>query len=280
MKIIKKPSNIKKIIDNEKAEGKTIGFIPTMGNLHRGHISLVEKSIRECDYTIVSIFINPLQFSENEDFANYPVTTKEDIEKLSDAGVDLLFLPNTNTMSKYPFKEVKASSLTNALCGVSRPGHFKGVTTIVSKLFDITNPDYAFFGEKDYQQLLIIREMTKDLNLPIKIISGEIIREEIGLAMSSRNSYLSYKQRINASLIFKYMKQAKSRIEEGGEKIDSIYQLKKKLMFIPNADVDYVQFFDEKNLKKITKATEYGRIFIAVYIGKTRLIDNIRVRLK
>ncbi len=280
MKIIKKPSEIRKIVDKEKVSGKIIGFVPTMGNLHKGHISLVEKSIRECDYTIVSIFINPLQFSENEDFANYPITTKEDIKKLSDAGVDLLFFPNTNTMSKYPFKEVKASSLTNVLCGVSRPGHFNGVTTIVSKLFDITKPEQAFFGEKDYQQLLVIREMTIALNLPIKIVSGEIIREESGLAMSSRNSHLSYRQRINASLIFKYMKRAKNRIEEGGEKIYCIYQLKKQIRFIPNAEIDYVQFLDEENLKKITKSTKYGRIFIAVYIGKTRLIDNIRVRLK
>ncbi len=280
MKIIKKPFDIKRIVDNKRAEGKTIGFIPTMGNLHRGHISLVEKSIKKCDYTTVSIFINPLQFSENEDFINYPITTKEDIEKLSDAGVDLLFLPNTKTMSKYPCKEVKTSSFTDVLCGISRPGHFKGVITIVSKLFDITNPDYAFFGEKDYQQLLIIREMTIALNLPIKIVSGEIIREESGLAMSSRNSHLSYRQGINASLIFKYMKLAKNKIEEGGDKIYCINQLEKKLIFIPNAEVDYVQFLNDENLKNITKSTEYGRIFIAVYIGKTRLIDNIRVRLK
>ncbi len=280
MKIIKKPSNIKISVDQEKTKGNTIGFVPTMGNLHDGHISLVKKSIKECDYTIVSIFINPLQFSEGEDFANYPVTTENDIKRLKDVGTDLLFLPNTDTMAKCPFKEVNVDNLANVLCGASRPGHFKGVTNVVSKLFNITNPDYAFFGEKDYQQLLIIRKMTEDLNLPIKIISGKIIREENGLAMSSRNSYLSYRQKNNASLICKYMTHAKNGIENGGDKVNKIYELKKKLKFVPNAEVDYVQFLDEKNLGRITKATKYGRIFIAVYIGKTRLIDNVRVRLK
>ncbi len=277
--IIKNPISMRNKSDSIHKKGESIGFVPTMGNLHNGHISLVNKSVKECDRTVVSIFVNPIQFGQNEDLEKYPRTFKEDRKMLFEAGADFIFFPSVNAMYKSRMTEISVSGLTDNLCGRSRPGHFTGVATVVNKLFNIVNPDIAYFGEKDYQQLCVIRKMVFDLNMNIRIRGGRIIRESDGLAMSSRNRYLNRKDRISAAVLYRVLKKGKSLIEQN-EEISSVKGiLYKELNNIPNARVDYIEILDERNLDMPDNNTKIYRIFLAVYFGRTRLIDNIRVRI-
>lgn len=256
--------------------GLKVGLVPTMGFLHEGHLSLIKKAVAENDKVIVSVFVNPTQFGPNEDFEAYPRDLNKDAALCEEAGADLIFHPEPEEMYPDGFcSSVNMTGLTDALCGKSRPIHFQGVCTVVSKLFNIAAPDNAYFGEKDAQQLAIIKRMVKDLNFDIKITGCPIIREEDGLAKSSRNTYLNPEERQAALVLSKAVKCGRSLVE-GGEK-DSAVILKEMKSIIENeplARIDYVEIVDMNTMKNIDKVKGDVLCAMAVYIGKTRLIDN------
>ncbi|MFO8052694.1 MAG: pantoate--beta-alanine ligase [Candidatus Omnitrophota bacterium] len=272
-------AKIKKIVEKARKDNKTIGFVPTMGALHKGHLFLVNKARKECDYLVVSIFINPLQFGPSEDFKSYPRNIKADKKLLNEKKVNLLFYPQADKMYNPDFSTfVKEIKLSKNLCGKSRPGHFKGVTTIVTKLFNIVKPDLSYFGQKDYQQALIIKKMVRDLNFSVKIKIAPTIREKDKLALSSRNLYLSKKERKESQAIYQALLQAKQMIknnESNPKKI--INKAEKTIRKNSTASIDYIEVRNANNLEKIKEIK--GKVFIgiAVYFGKIRLIDNIIV---
>jgi pantoate--beta-alanine ligase len=278
MLVIKTVKEMQEYSDTVKSEGKVIGFVPTMGYLHEGHLSLVKKA-SECDIVVTSIFVNPTQFGENEDLDNYPKDFEKDKGLLEKKGVDVLFYPSVEEM--YPETNltwVEMFGLTDVLCGESRPTHFRGVTTIVSKLFNIVKPNKAYFGQKDYQQSLVIKKMVKDLNFDVKIITCPIVREEDGLAMSSRNTYLGVEERKGALSLNKSLEMAKELMYKGENSINVIKE--KIIEFISRHEhtkIDYVEILNANNLKKIDKAEGRMVIALAVFVGKTRLIDNILI---
>ena len=288
MEVVKKTNVILEIVTSLKRGGETIGFVPTMGYLHRGHTSLMELAKKECSRVIVSIFVNPIQFGPNEDFERYPRDFESDRILSKKAGVDYIFYPDREEMYKKNFDTfVEVRKLSRIMCGKVRPGHFKGVCTVVLKLFGIINPDKAYFGEKDYQQLVIIKKMTEDLNLPVKIVGCPIIRENDGLALSSRNKYLSKEERGNAVILYKSLKFAEELINKGEREVKKIKNIAtKKLITNPAiTSIDYFDFRDPLTLKdfkelgKIDNDKKLKKVLIAaaVWIGKTRLIDNIIV---
>ncbi|MBT5078007.1 MAG: pantoate--beta-alanine ligase [Candidatus Marinimicrobia bacterium] len=256
----------------------TIGFVPTMGALHEGHLSLVNKSNHTCDYTIVSIFVNPTQFTQNEDLSTYPKPLEKDSTLLKAFKVDAIFLPTNEIMYPEGFSTfVNEEILSRELEGKSRPSFFKGVTTIVAKLFNIVNPTHTFFGEKDAQQLRVIQKMVSDLNSSIQIISCSTVREKSGLAMSSRNEYLSAESRQSASIIYKGLKHGLSLLKNGERNPDVIREeITKIFQLEPLAKVDYISISDNISLEEINGEIA-GDILIstAVYIDDIRLIDNI-----
>ncbi len=256
----------------------TIGFVPTMGALHNGHLSLINKSNQTCDYTIVSIFVNPIQFSKNEDLSTYPKPLDKDLALLNKFKIDAIFLPTSEVMYPKGFSTfVNENIVSMGLEGKSRPSFFKGVTTIVAKLFNIVNPTHTFFGEKDAQQLRIIQKMVKDLNFSIQIVPCQIIREENGLAMSSRNEYLSTKSRQSASIIYDSLKHGLSLLENGERNPNIIREEISKIIQIePNAKVDYISVSDNLSLEEINgEITGEVLVSTAVYFDDIRLIDNI-----
>ena len=218
MKILKTINSTRKYITSLKKQSKTIGFVPTMGYLHEGHLSLVRQAKKDCDIVVVSIFVNPLQFGHKEDFKKYPRDIKRDCQILEKEGVDVLFYPEAQDMYKDEVSFVDVGRLGNILCGKTRPGHFRGVATVVNKLFNIVQPDISYFGQKDGQQLVIIKKMVRDLNISVKIKGMPIIRERSGLAMSSRNSYLTDKEKKDAQVLYKSLKLAKALIYDGEKK--------------------------------------------------------------
>ena len=256
--------------------GQTIGFVPTMGYLHKGHMNLIKKSVQTCDQTIVSIFVNPRQFSPNEDFHIYPRDTSGDLEKLEAAGVSTLFYPDKEIIYPQGFKtNIEVTTITNKLCGASRPNLFRGVATIIVKLFNIIRPQHAFFGEKDWQQLAVIETLTKDLNMDVEIHRVPLIREPDGLAMSSRNSNLSPKERAKALCLSKSLDFAKQKIKQG---VVSSIQLRRSIKNIISAEsgtqIDYISICDPKSLEEKMEVKGRTLIALAVKIGSTRLIDN------
>jgi pantoate--beta-alanine ligase len=259
-----------------KKQGFSIGFVPTMGYLHNGHKSLIEKARQENDKVIVSIFVNPIQFGQNEDFSKYPINIERDFKLCKDVGVDIIFTPLARDM--YPTENlvyIDVDKLGDWLCGAVRPGHFRGVCTVVAKLFNIVNPNKAYFGEKDAQQLAIIKRMVLDLNFDIKIVSCPIVRESDGLAMSSRNKYLSKDERKAALVISKSLKLAKQSLDYGERKVDTILKLiSDEINSEPLAKIDYISLVDPNTIKPIDEILKPVLIAIAVYIGDTRLIDN------
>lgn len=262
----------------QKRNRKIIAFVPTMGNLHTGHISLVKTAKRKCDILVVSLFVNPTQFGAGEDFDSYPRTFKEDIIKLEREGVDIIFYPSEKEMYENSKTSVYVDEYSSILCGISRPSHFRGVTTVVAKLFNIVKPDIVLFGEKDAQQAFIIRKMVKDLNFDITIETGEIIRESNGLAMSSRNSYLTDIQRKQASHIYKSIIGAKDLIRNGERDIENIKNYICKIIKDSGIEkIEYIEIVDDNNFNLIDSIKGSVRILIAIYVGKTRLIDNIKV---
>lgn len=259
-----------------KAQGRTLGFVPTMGYLHKGHLSLVMESLKKADATVVSIYVNPLQFGPREDFRTYPRDPERDEALLEEAGVDILFHPADSEMYPEGYRTaVEVAGLQDKLCGRSRPGHFKGVTTVVLKLFNIVRPDYAFFGRKDAQQAIILGRMAKDLNLDTEIEVLPIVREEDGLAMSSRNRYLNPMERQSARVLFRSLEKARELLAGGERAAGAVRERMVRLIEKePLARLDYVEIVDPDTLEAVD--TIKGRVLVAaaVFIGNTRLIDN------
>lgn len=280
MEIVNRIQRMKEVIKDIKKDNKTIGFVPTMGCLHQGHLSLVREARRMSDYVIVSIFVNPKQFGPNEDYEKYPRNITKDAEILSQENVDYVFYPAVEEMYPENYRTyVIVEDLSDKLCGRSRPGHFKGVATIVLKLLNIIQPNFAFFGQKDAQQSIIIKRMIRDLNLDTEIIILPIVREPDGLAMSSRNLYLNPEERKAATILFKSLQAAKELIKDGEKKASKIIErIKKIIADEPLAKIDYIEIVDLENLNPMKSLDKPALIAIAVYIGETRLIDNIIVR--
>jgi len=276
LKIINSVSEMQETVLAARREGMTIGLVPTMGYLHQGHASLMLEGRRHSDLLVASIFVNPTQFGVGEDLDNYPKDLERDMAIAADAGVDIIFAPSTAEMYPSGYQTyVNVEKLTLPLCGGSRPGHFRGVTTVVAKLFGITQPHSAFFGKKDYQQLAVIRQMTADLNIPLKIIGLPIVRESDGLAMSSRNAYLSDQERSEAVCLKAAIDTVKQSFREG---VTSSLILKNKALEIISkalsASVDYLEFSDSTTLETVVSVDSNTLMALAVNIGKTRLIDN------
>ena len=281
LKIINKVSTFKNLIKklHNKKNRKPIILIPTMGALHQGHLSLIEKGKKIGGYTIVSIFINPIQFNNKNDLKNYPITLQDDINKLNGLKVDYLFIPKIEDIFGKNFQTtVTVNDLQKNLCGMHRPGHFNGVTTIVIKLFNIVKPDIAIFGKKDLQQLIIIKRMVKDLNLDIKIIEGKTIRERSGLALSSRNKLLTKTNYHKASKIYLGLKMAKSQFLSGKNR--SIYLKNNLIKFFKSeglSNIEYVQIVNQEKLEENAIVKKGDVIAVALKLGKIRLIDNLKL---
>ena len=257
---------------------KIIGFVPTMGNLHEGHLNLVREARKLCDVVVVSVFVNPIQFGPNEDFENYPRTLEQDSRLLAEVGCDIVFAPSVEQMygNKPRLTNISVSEITNDLCGLQRPGHFDGVAVVVTKLFNMVQPNFAFFGQKDYQQLAVIRQFVRDLNIPLEVIGVPITRAEDGLALSSRNGYLSTEHRQIAPTIFQSLKAAEQELQSGIELTEVLENIKQKLTqagFI----VDYVEA-RTLELQQIEAFNQDVVLFVAAKLGTTRLIDNLQVK--
>lgn len=280
MKIIRNISKLKKVIRVWKRRKQKIGFVPTMGALHAGHLSLVKKARKETDKVIVSIFVNPMQFAPHEDLKKYPRPFAKDKALCKQAGTDIIFYPQPEEIYPKGFKTyVSMDELPDVLCGHSRPGHFNGVMTVVGKLFNITEPDIAYFGLKDYQQITIIKQMVRDLNINVSIKAMPIIREKDGLAMSSRNQYLTPDLRAKATCLYQAITKADDLVKKGERSSSKIIsRVKAIIKKAKEAKIDYVTIINRDTLQN-TPRVQKGKslIALAVFIGKTRLIDNIQL---
>ena len=276
MKRTSKISELRKLVAEQKIKGRTIALVPTMGYLHKGHLSLVENAKQSGRFVVVSIFVNPLQFGPNEDYGRYPRDLERDVELLEEAGVDLVFQPDVEEMYPTPVVSfVEVGQLDQVLCGANRPGHFRGVATVVSKLFHIVQPDLAFFGQKDYQQFLIIRRMVQDLNFPVEVRAVPIVREEDGLALSSRNVFLSATQRQEALALSRSLKKAGERIRGGERSAREIEEFMRGMISTESqGQIDYIEVRDAEDLAGVTEINRPVLIALAVKFGSTRLIDN------
>ncbi|MCA4798635.1 pantoate--beta-alanine ligase [Acinetobacter towneri] len=265
-------------LQSARAARKTIGFVPTMGNLHEGHLTLVREAKKICDVVVVSIFVNPIQFGPNEDFDSYPRTLDQDSQLLAEVGCDIIFAPSVEQMygSKPRLTNISVSEITADLCGLQRPGHFDGVAVVVTKLFNMVQPNYAFFGEKDYQQLAVIRQFVRDLNIPLEVIGVPIVRAADGLALSSRNGYLSAEQRQIAPTIYQSLKAAAQALQQG-ETLSQVLANIKATLTAAGFVVDYVEARTTE-LQKIEAFSEDLVLFVAAKLGNTRLIDNLQVK--
>lgn len=263
-----------------RAAKKMIGFVPTMGNLHEGHLTLVREAKKICNVVVVSIFVNPIQFGAGEDFDSYPRTLEQDSRLLADVGCDIIFAPSVEQMygSQPRLTNISVGQITDDLCGKSRPGHFDGVAVVVTKLFNIVQPDYAFFGQKDYQQLAVIRQLVQDLNIPLEVIGVPIVRAQDGLALSSRNGYLTEEQRATAPKIYQLLKQAEQDLHEG-KALSAVLATISDQLTQAGFVVDYVEA-RQPNLQPIEQFTQNLVLFVAAKLGSTRLIDNLQVEHK
>jgi len=263
--------------NREMGEGKTIALVPTMGFFHPGHLSLMEEGRRRGDSLVVSIFVNPTQFGAGEDYEDYPRNMERDQKLAEETGVDVIFAPPVDEMYPSDYQTcVNVEEVTKNLCGISRPTHFRGVTTVVCKLFSIVKPHFAIFGEKDFQQLVAIRQMVSDLNIDVKIVGMPIYREEDGLALSSRNKYLTPDERKAALCLFRSLMRAKELFRQGERKTEEILSEVMSIIEAEQlAEIDYVKICDVKTLKDIEQINQETVLALAVKIGNTRLIDNI-----
>jgi pantoate--beta-alanine ligase len=258
-----------------RQKGRRIGLVPTMGALHQGHLELVKVARRHADFVVATIFVNPLQFNPSEDLSAYPRDEATDLNLLAATGADLVFAPNVAEMYPKNFSTgVKVSGLTQYLDGPARPGHFEGVATVVTKLFNQAQPDVACFGEKDFQQLQVIRRLTRDLDLPIEIVAVPTVRDEDGLAMSSRNRYLSEKERIAAAMLPASLKDAVTELQAGAAAAPILEKTRAALRAAGFNPIDYVELCDSETLQPLPAAREGARLFAAAHLGRTRLIDN------
>lgn len=280
MDIIKSIGDLRKAVRNARSAGQTIGVVPTMGYLHQGHLSLMRRARQENDLVVATVFVNPTQFGSNDDLDAYPRNAQRDIDLMQAENVDIAFMPEADDL--YPngyatYVEVQGP-MTQTLCGASRPGHFKGVTTIVAKLFHLTAPHRAYFGQKDAQQVAVIRQMVRDLNFDLEVVACPTVREPDGLAMSSRNSYLSESQRADAVVISQALFEARDRIAAGqtqaGKVIDHI---RARIESVEQADIDYLAVVDVNTLNELEVLDGSVLIAVAVKFGNTRLIDNLKV---
>jgi pantoate--beta-alanine ligase len=271
-------SDLRSQIAKWRKAGESIALVPTMGALHAGHLSLVKLAKTRCNRVVASIFVNPIQFGPREDFKTYPREEASDLDKLAKAGADLVFTPDTTEMYPQGFStHVKVSDLTDDLCGASRPNHFEGVATVITKLLLQCAPDIAVFGEKDYQQLLVIRRLVRDLNIPVEIVGGPIVREADGLALSSRNVYLSQEQRKTAPLLHQTLTEVAANLARG-EGADAAALAGRFKLEAAGFRIDYVAVRDPNTLKPLSGPVAPGaRVLVAAYLGKTRLIDNVSV---
>lgn len=278
MNTVKTVRELRAAVAQARAEGKQIGFVPTMGNLHAGHAALVEKAAQRADFVVASIFVNPLQFGPNEDLDSYPRTLAADQEKLFEAGCNLLFTPDVEEM--YPHgmagqTRVSVAGVSEGLCGASRPGHFEGVATVVTKLFNLVQPDLAIFGQKDFQQLAVIRTLVRDLNMPIQIIGEPTVRAEDGLALSSRNGYLNAEQRAAAPVLYRSLTQIAEAIRQGQRDYPALIAAAQAQQLAAGFRPDYLEVRESNSLRPATADDRQLVILVAAFIGSTRLIDNL-----
>jgi pantoate--beta-alanine ligase len=280
MKVLKEPCKVQALSNELRKEGRIIGFVPTMGYLHEGHLSLVRRSKAECDVTFVSIFVNPTQFGPGEDYEKYPRDEERDLSLLKDLGVDYVFIPDVKDVYLEGYSTyVDEVSLSRYLCGASRPGHFRGVCTIVTKLFNIVKPHKAYFGKKDYQQYRIIERMVRDLQMEVEVVPCEIVREPDGLAMSSRNVYLTPEERKDAACLYRSLILARDMVRNGERNSSEI--IKKMEEFILRHKsvkrIDYIAIVDRYDLTPVDTIRGKELIALAVFIGRARIIDNIEI---
>jgi len=277
MEIANTIQSVRTLTKAARNQGRNIGFVPTMGALHIGHICLIESANQQTDFVVVSIFVNPTQFAPDEDFEKYPRPFENDLKICRENGVDVVFAPTTEELyGDENLTWVNVQKLTEPLCGRFRPGHFQGVITVCAKLFNIVAPDIAFFGQKDAQQAIVIKRMVVDLNMPLEIVICPTVREENGLAVSSRNKYLTAQQKENAALIFKSLQKCRELIDSG--LVDTrkiIAQMRKILNQAPSINIEYVSIVDAETLQALDTAAGAVLAAVAVRIGQARLIDNI-----
>jgi pantoate--beta-alanine ligase len=276
MQIITTINEMKAWSAKARGESKTLGFVPTMGYLHKGHMSLVHKSLTECDVTIVSSYVNPAQFGPSEDLDTYPSAPEKDRDLLLTAGVDILFRPTAGEIYPKGYKTyVSVEGITAKLCGISRPDFFRGVTTVVLKLFNIVAPDKAYFGEKDWQQLAVIETMVRDLNMDVEIRRMPLLRENDGLAMSSRNRYLDSSERNSALLLSRALKMAQEKTKNGERSANKIRdEIRQIINESPQAKIDYITLCDPENFEEVTDLNGKTLAALAIKVGSARLIDN------
>jgi pantoate--beta-alanine ligase len=281
VRIVKGILQMQRVAEEARRRGQKIGFVPTMGYLHEGHLSLIRQTRQLAQLVVVSIFVNPTQFGPQEDYQSYPRDLSKDTELCRGAGCDILFVPSVQEM--YPpgyCTYVEVEGLTETLCGASRPHHFRGVTTVVTKLFNIVKPHLAFFGQKDAQQALVIRRMVRDLNQDVEIIIGPTIRESDGLAMSSRNEYLTPQQRAEASLLYRALEWARTQIVGGERQAESLIRgMTQMIEEGETAEIDYVSIVDAQRLQSLKRLEGEVLIALAVRFGRARLIDNVLVQV-
>lgn len=274
MKVIKKIDELREILKDFKKEGKSIGLVPTMGFLHKGHASLIKKAVEDNDIVVVSDFVNPIQFGPNEDLEAYPRDINADSKLCEDLGADFIFNPEPSEMYHDKKAFVDIDGLSDNLCGARREGHFRGVCTVCTKLFNIVGPDRAYFGQKDAQQLSIIKKLVFDLNIPVEIVACPIVREDDGLAMSSRNTYLSTDERKAALCLSKAIFEGEKMAKEGSSVKEVLEKMEEIISSEKLAKIDYISAVDLETIKDVDNFNKDTLVAIAVYIGKTRLIDN------
>ena len=281
MKTVTEICHVRELLEIERRAGKTIGLVPTMGCLHDGHVALIREARKQCDTVVVSVFVNRKQFGPGEDFLDYPRDLPADSGVCQREAVDYLFVPAEDEMYSEEFLTfVEVQELTGGLCGASRPGHFKGVTTVVAKLFNIVRPHKAFFGEKDAQQLLVVKKLVRDLNFDLEVVGVPAVREKDGLAMSSRNKYLDPKERKAAPVLFRSLSLANEKIAEGEREADKVKQAMKELLETePLVTLEYLSICRTEDLKEIDKLSGDVLVALAARVGKARLIDNLFISL-
>jgi len=283
MRVVRLKEEIRRLRRVWFGNGLRVGFVPTMGALHKGHIALIKRSVSECDKTVVSIFVNPIQFGPGEDYERYPRPEKEDLRICGEAGVDVVFIPTVEEMYEGGGGTVVEPhpDMSGCMCGVKRPGHFRGVLTVVAKLFNIVQPDVAYFGQKDYQQFRLIERMVKDLDFDVELVMVPTVREDDGLAVSSRNEYLSAGERKRALCLYKALKTAERMVvEDGVRKRDEIVEKMRSIVEEAGGRVDYIEIVEPYTLEPVDYVGGKVVVGLAVFIGSARLIDNIILSLE